>query len=166
MADNLTEGEPGVPGKWVVIGIFLFGMTATGILWIYSVMDRAPFVPMRRALAAAFSEECKPRVEGGRHRNGPLTLRVVLQVDFDPTIEEPDTVKRVAEMEQTIIRLARQHQNLEDYEILEMFLVQLVPEGEALRHETVLTVSEIPPEEVPAKSPSDTDATATAETSR
>lgn len=140
---TVEDQEPGVSGKWVVMGMFLFAILCTTALWTYSRLHNAPFIPLRRALATEIGRDYQPRVEGGRHKGGPMTLRVVLLVDFDPTATDAETVERVRRLDEQIIALARQHQRLEDYEIFEINLVHPVPEGEAQRRERVMHMREL-----------------------
>ena len=112
-----------VSGRWVVIGLLAFGVVATGTLWIYSKLELAPFLPLRKALHEEFPES-KPRVEGGRHRNQPPLLRVVMQVDFTPSEADP----RVTKIYERVVALAKQHVNLADYENFELHLVRYIPQ--------------------------------------
>jgi len=140
---NNPDPDQGVPGSWVVIGMFVFGIIATGILWTYSRLHNAPFIPLRRALAEEFSRDAAPRVEGGRHHNGPMTLRVVMKLDFDPRSEDPEVVAKIHAIRDRIIELAWQQTRLQDYEILEIKLIQDVPEELPRRHEITLPVAEL-----------------------
>jgi hypothetical protein len=136
MENSEVAGDAaGVPGRWVVIAMFVFGLSATGFLWTYSKLHYAPFVPLQRALVAEFSRKAMPRVEGGRHRGGPMILRVVMTVDFDPNSELEGIPERVRQMESRIIELARQHQDLSKYEDLEIYLVHRISDSELQRHE-------------------------------
>jgi hypothetical protein len=120
--------EPGVPGHWVVLGIFAFAILVTASMWTYMHFHHAPFRPLRQALTEEFSRKSAPRVEGGRHRHEPTLLRVVLNVDFNPTEDTPAVHEKVAHIEQRVIALAREHQQLEQYEKFQLFLVHPVPE--------------------------------------
>ena len=135
---------PTIPGKVVVVGMFAFAILLTGTLWIYTRLHNAPFIPLRRALATEYGRPAAPRVEGGRHRKGPLTLRVVMTVDFDPSAQDAPSRDRVAAIDRRIIELARQHVDLAQYEILEINLIQVIPEGNSPRRELKLKVSELP----------------------
>ncbi len=72
-----------ISGRWVVIALLMFGIAATAVLWIYSKMELAPFVPLLKDLRAEFPES-KAQVKGGRHKREPPLLRVVMQVDYTP----------------------------------------------------------------------------------
>jgi hypothetical protein len=140
--ESIPQGRE-VSGKWVVAAMFAFAIVLTGFLWKYTQMHRAPFLPLRSALTKEFTKAASPRVEGGRHRRGPMTLRVVLNVDFDPSSKTDKTAKQVDQIASRIIELASQNLNLEPYEVIEIFLVQLVPEGTPQRLEIKLDQAEI-----------------------
>jgi hypothetical protein len=123
--------EPGVPGHWVVLRIFAFAILVTGSMWMYLHFHHAPFRPLRQALTQEFSRQSAPRVEGGRHQNEPLLLRIVLNVDFNPTEDTPEVKQKVRHIEERVIALAREHQQLESYEKFQLFLVHPVPERPA-----------------------------------
>jgi hypothetical protein len=123
--------------------MFLFGIAATGFLWTYSKLHNAPFVPLQRALVAEYSRSATPRVDGGRQRRGPMILRIVLAIDFNPNAAGDGIPERVQQMEARIIELAREHQDLSKYENLEIYLVHLVPEGEPERREIKRKISEL-----------------------
>jgi hypothetical protein len=112
-----------VSGRWVVIGMLAFGILTTGTLWVYSKLELAPFLPLRKALHEEFPQS-KPRVEGGRPRNQPPLLRVVMQVDFAPA--EPDP--RVMKIFERVVALAKQHVNLAEFENFELHVVHYIPQ--------------------------------------
>lgn len=152
MSESTSPDQPpsdGVPGHWVVLGMFAFAIVMTGLLWTYTKLHNAPFIPLRRALAEEYSRSAAPRVEGGRHRNGPMILRVVLNVDFDPTEPAEFVRERVAGIQARIIELARAHVEVQKYEDLQIFLVHLVPEGTPQRLEINLKVKDLPPPPAP-----------------
>ena len=125
------DREPGVPGHLVVLGIFAFAILVTASMWTYMYLHHAPFRPLRQALTEEFSRQSAPRVEGGQHRHEPTLLRVVLNVDFNPTADTPEVRQKVAHIEERVIALAREHQQLEKYEKFQLFLVHPVPEQPA-----------------------------------
>ena len=94
--ENTDSGprlSPGVPGHWVVLGMFAFAIVLTGMLWTYTKLHNAPFIPLRRALAEEFTRAAAPRVEGGRHRNGPMILRVIVKVEFNLNEKSPLSIR-------------------------------------------------------------------------
>ncbi len=112
-----------VSGRWVVIGMLSFGVIATGTLWVYSKMDMAPFLPLRKALDDEFPKS-KPLVKGGRPKGQPALLRIVMQVDYTPD----ETDERVEKIVERVIALAKEHVHLAEYENFELHLVHYIPE--------------------------------------
>lgn len=103
--------------------MFTFGILATGGMWGYWYLYLKPFYPLQKALSDEF-EKSYPRVEGGHHRHSPWTLRIVLQVPFKLTEDNPQ-VKRTADR---AIELAREHHDLSRYQLVEVYLLQPDPE--------------------------------------
>jgi hypothetical protein len=112
-----------VSGKWVVLAMFVFGLLLVGMIWGYAVVELGPFQPLAKAIKAEFPNS-RPHVKGGRPRDKPPLLRIVMEVDFTPTA----TDARVATISQRVIALAKQHLTLGDYEDFELHLVRYVPE--------------------------------------
>lgn len=134
--DSLSQQSPrrGVPGAWVVLGMFAFGTLATGILFAYWHYHTAPFQELQRALADEF-EGSRPRVEGGQrkqHKETPRVLRIVLKVDFPPS-EETDRAETMADR---VLELAQEHHGLAPYDFAEIHLYW--PEKEQEIHEEVI----------------------------
>src|SRR5260370_7154001 len=117
-----------VSGRWVVIGMLAFGVLATGTLWIYSKLELAPFLPLRKALNDEFPQS-KPRVEGGRAKNQPPLLRVVMQVDFTPSETDP----RVMKMFERVVPLPNHHLNLSKFENFYLHLIPSIPHNNPVR---------------------------------
>lgn len=137
-ADSPSSVSPpqsrGIPGVWVVVGMFAFGLTATSILFVYWHFHTAPFKELQTALANEF-EGSRPRVEGGQrkqHKQTPRILRVVLKVEFPPKLEEAKS-QRVADR---VMELAAKHHPLENYDTVEIHLYW--PEKEKTIHEHVI----------------------------
>lgn len=135
-ASSQTSPNPGreISGTWVVAGMFAFGLTATGILFVYWHFHTAPFQELQTALATEF-EGCRPRVEGGQrkqHKETPRILRVVLKVEFAPETEKA----RSKEMADRVMELAEKHHPLEQYDAVEIHLYW--PEKEQSIHEHVI----------------------------
>lgn len=135
---NLREGEPSfvneagvrrtreLSGRWVVIGMFIFGVLATSALWAYWYLHTAPFRPLQMAIAESIPGS-NPRVEGGQrkiHKQTPRILRITIRVEFDPEAEE----ERAKELGAKLEALARQYQDLASYDVLEMYLFHRIPE--------------------------------------
>jgi hypothetical protein len=112
-----------ISGRWVVLGVLAFGILATGTLWVYSKLELAPFLPLRRALYAEFPKS-KPRVEGGRPKRLPPVLRIVMQVDFSPSERD----ERVEKIVGRVVALAKEHVDLDEFENFELHIVHYAPE--------------------------------------
>lgn len=117
-------------GRQAVLIIFGFGLLMVGALWLYWELYTRPFRPLQNAIAARFPD-CRPNVIGGQyksHQTGtPRILRVVLQMptdDFDPTVEIEQSEERALEL----ARLTSQYISLSAYDVLEIHLVQRLPE--------------------------------------
>jgi hypothetical protein len=61
VSENQDRGPRGIPGAWVVTGMFAFGLLATGVLFGYWHFHTAPFQELQMALAEEFPG-CSPRV--------------------------------------------------------------------------------------------------------
>ena len=121
---------PRVSGAVVVVAMFAFGITATAALWTYWALHTGPFRPLQDALAKEFPGSL-PRVDGGQRklRKGmPKILRAVLRVDFDPVTETARGEKMLDRVE----KISRQHIDLDQYDVLDVYLYEGVPE-EAIR---------------------------------
>ena len=130
-----------IPGRWVVIGMFLLAFAGIGFLWVYTVLHNAPFLSLQRALAEEFPEFA-PKVEGGRrkiHRNTPPILRIVMKVDFDPTADN-DHAESLANR---VTAIAQRHHDLSRYEFLEIHLFWPEPEKEIQQWSTTKKVAEL-----------------------
>lgn len=144
--DDDTEQEASRPpvyisGRVVVFLMFAFGIATTGTMWIYWKLHVGPFLPLQRAIAAEF-EDSAPLVEGGqrkKHQNTPRILRVVLKVDFNPETEEARSTEVVAR----VTELAKQHQDLNSYDEVEIFLVQQLAEEEHIERRFAQPVSDL-----------------------
>lgn len=136
-APPLTEPRV-ISGKWIVSGMFAFALLCTAVIWIYGRLHVGPFLPLKRALAAEF-KGMQPQVEGGRHKDSPFTLRLVLNVDFTPTEED----ERVQRMTSRLIELARANLDINQYEVLELYFVHRIPERNPERLKIERKVSEL-----------------------
>lgn len=123
----------GISGRWVILGILILAVGATAFEWNYTRMYRAPFIPLREAIAESFGREAKVKIDGGRNKRGPMTLRIVIDVPFDPTAETEQ--KRTLEALQRLEKMAVDHVDLKEYEFIQIYLVQIIPEGTPKRLE-------------------------------
>jgi hypothetical protein len=124
----------GIPGPFVVIGMFAFGMLATGLLFAYWHFHTAPFQELQAALAKEFPGS-RPRVEGGQrkqHQHTPRVLRVILKVDYLPE-SDPKQSNQIADR---VLELAEKHHGLEPYDLAEIHLYW--PEKEQEIHEYLI----------------------------
>lgn len=112
-----------IPGWWVIVAMFAFGTCATALIFIYWEMHTRPFRPLTEAVGREFRHSV-PKVEGGRNKGGPMTLRVALRVPFKPVkgLEETEAVVR------RVVELSKQHADISRFEILEVYLIQRAPE--------------------------------------
>jgi hypothetical protein len=131
-----------ISGRWVVLSMFAFGIVATAGIWVYWKLHLAPFMPLQKALVAEFPKS-SPRVDGGWTKNEfktvPPTLRIVLRVPYPPDerdVRVPATIERV-------IALAREYVDFAKYEMLEIFLVNYVPEKAPIQHTFKGKISEL-----------------------
>lgn len=131
-------------GQWTVLGMLLFGCCAVGGMWLYWDRYEAPFRPLQSAIAAEFPKS-SPRVIGGRHKSHlsgtPRVLRVVATVgeqEFDPS----QALERSEDRVRALARLVFEHQNLDEYDELEIRLVQRRPEQSTLVFEEARPIAE------------------------
>lgn len=116
----------GVPGKWVIAGMFAFGIAATLSLWVYWYFHSGPFHPLQKAIAAEFPKSI-PRVDGGQrrmHKGGPRLIWVILRVPFKPEEEEG----RSQEVVDRVVELTREHLTMSDWDQLNLRLFYGEPE--------------------------------------
>lgn len=139
--------DKGVSGSRVVLAMFCFAGMVTGVLWYYTYLHRKPFIPLRISLAEVFGRERTIRVEGGRDKQGPVTLRIVMNIDFDPQSDR----EKIASMRKQVLELAGENLDLTEYEIFEFNLVYLVPESEPLRYQSSLALEKGVPDETSLK---------------
>lgn len=124
--DSTTTQLREFSGKWVIAGMFAFGIVATLTLWIYWYMHSGPFAPLQKAIAAEFPKSI-PRVDGGQrrmHLGGPRLAWIILRVQFKP---EEDEARSQAVMER-VLALARQHLTMSDWDQINIRLFYGEPE--------------------------------------
>lgn len=130
---SVEEETGGVSGRLVILGILVLAVAATAFEWNYMRMHRAPFIPLREAIAESFGRASKVKIEGGRNKRGPMTLRIVIDVPFDPTAESEKL--QTLDALQRLEKLAQDNVDLKDYEFIQIYLVQIIPEGTPKRLE-------------------------------
>lgn len=125
--DAFAGGTPG-RGRWVVIGLLVLGLASSGVIWTWWKVKLGQFVPLRTALGQAFPRS-SPRAEGGPRRGAPSLLMISLDVKFPPASDDP----RVRPMLDEIVEIARKNHDLAQYELLEVYLTQRLPERRQVR---------------------------------
>lgn len=122
-ATNSADKRPGIPGKYAVMAMFIMGGIATATIYIYWDLHTKPFRPLTEAIGREFKNSL-PKVEGGRHKKGPLTLRITVRVPF-----LPDSAGEASQrMVNRLTELAREQTKLAEFEEFHVHLVQMAPE--------------------------------------
>lgn len=123
----LTTAVPGprggIPGRYVVMAMFGFGVLATVTIFVYWDLHTRPFRPLTEAIGREFVHSV-PKVEGGSHKGSPMTLRIAIRVPFEPnaaTVETQQVVNR-------LVGLAQAHADLNRFEELHIHIFQRAPE--------------------------------------
>ncbi len=145
-----SDDTGGISGRWVILAILILAVCATAFEWNYTRMYRAPFIPLREAIAESFGRAAKVKIDGGRNKRGPMTLRIVIDVPFDPTAESEQ--QQSIEALQRLEKLSVDHLDLKEYEFIQIYLVQIIPEGTPKRLEhrrPIADVMAIKPIELP-----------------
>jgi hypothetical protein len=110
--------------------MFGFAAVMVSALWIYWEVYTRPYRELQIAIAAEFPKS-SPRVIGGRYKSGrggsPWTLRILVYVPLDMFNPEEESRERTETLRK-LARLAGQHHDLSRYEILEIRLMQKLPE--------------------------------------
>lgn len=135
------SGSRTLRGRTVVLGMLAFGVLMVFAMWLYWEMYTRPFRPLQNAINAEFPGS-SPRVVGGRnksHRDGsPPLLRIIIGVDFDPETADEQLLQKHVDRLRV---LAGQHLDLAPYELLEIHLIQRVPEAETRRRKFEIPLS-------------------------
>jgi hypothetical protein len=132
-----------ISGRWAVLGIFLFAISATGGLYVYWKLHVGPFVPLQKALAEKFPGS-RPLVEGGQqkiHKHTPRILRITMKVDADPNADE----RKTEELAERVIALARERFDLSTYEILEIHFFWPEPEKKIHKWDREWKIADLDP---------------------
>lgn len=115
-----VPSPPTLSGRKVVAGMFLFGITATGGMWVYWKLHVAPFTPLQQALAAEF-EASRPLVEGGQrkmHKNTPRILRITMHAPFNPAADRQACLR----FGEQVLAFVRAREDLARYDELHLYL--------------------------------------------
>ena len=142
---ELMTSQKTVSGKAVVIGMFVFGMMATSLIWWYWNKHIEPYMPLQLALAKQF-ENSSPRVEGGQrkiHKTTPKLLRITMRSPFDPTNEESSDLIE-ADLKK-IVEVASQHLEISNFSLLEVHFYMPNPEKKLLKKEFLRSLPDLEP---------------------
>ncbi len=117
-----------ISGSGIVIAMFLLGLTLTALLFIYFEFNTRPFKPLREAIGREFRHS-RPNVEGGKLKGrGANTLRISMSVPFDPNRDAAKSNDVLAR----VVALARQHHDLNSFQVMDVNLIHFAPEQEAI----------------------------------
>lgn len=124
---NTTQFPGGtlqLSGRKLVMLLLIMGAATTSLMFVYWEYHTRPFRSLREAIGREFKHS-RPNVEGGRHKGrGPWTLRISMKVDFPPTEE----TGRAQEIANRVLQLTRQLQSENQYEKIELNLIQFIPQ--------------------------------------
>ena len=138
MSDQQATTSPSprtISGRWLVIGMFAMGITATGLLYAYSTLHLGPFKPLQEAIVKEFPGS-SPRVDGGKKRmqlDTPTILRILMKSEIDPLSEHEESVRKMTTMRNRIAELVRENVTLPDLAILELHVYKLLQEDQILK---------------------------------
>ncbi len=138
MSDQQATTSPSprtISGRWLVIGMFAMGITATGLLYAYSTLHLGPFKPLQEAIVKEFPGS-SPRVDGGKKRmqlDTPTILRILMKSEIDPLSEHEESVRKMTAMRNRIAELVRENVTLPDLAILELHVYKLLQEDQILK---------------------------------
>ena len=134
----------------MVLIMFAFAFAMIGLMYLYWELHTRPFRPLQMAIGARHPNSM-PRVIGGPLKSKQTgtnpTLRMVVVVDFDPTIGLPrpavssdsdedrvtlkDTMTvspRIDQMYGSLLHLAQQTTDISNFQMIEIFLEHRRPE--------------------------------------
>lgn len=137
-------------GTWMVVLMFAFALSMIGLMFLYWELHTRPFRALQMAIGARHVNSM-PRVIGGKNKShkpqSQARLRMIILVDFDPTAGLPRPEKseledenkfsltdemqpdaRVEKYHGSLLHLAKQHTDLSQYELIEIFLEYRRPE--------------------------------------
>ena len=134
----------------MVVVMFAFAFSMIGLMFLYWELHTRPFRALQMAIGARH-ENSMPRVIGGKNKShkpqSQARLRMIILVDFGPTAGLPRPEKseledenkfsltdemqpdaRVEKYHGSLLHLAKQHTDLSQYELIEIFLEYRRPE--------------------------------------
>jgi len=130
-----TPASRTISGRWMVIGMFAMGITATGLLYAYSTLHLGPFKPLQEAIVKEFPGS-SPRVDGGKKRmqlDTPTILRILMKSEIDPLSGSEESVHKMLALRKRIAELALENVPLPDLTIIELHVYKLVQEEQILK---------------------------------
>lgn len=130
-----TSASRTISGRWLVIGMFAMGITATGLLYAYSTLHLGPFKPLQEAIVKEFPGS-SPRVDGGKKRmqlDTPTILRILMKSEIDPWSESEESVRKMMAVRKRIAELTSENVTLPDLAIIELHIYKLVQEDQILK---------------------------------
>jgi len=141
----MTAAEPEqtttrLSGRHVVLVMLAFGVGTVAAMAAYWEMYTRPFRGLQTAIAAEYPD-AHPRVIGGRQKGrdtNPATLRIVVQVDFDPQAD----VAHSAELAQRLSEIAFASHDMTPYTVLEIHLYHRIPEDDVVQWSSAKPVEE------------------------
>jgi hypothetical protein len=138
MQDSMSDPQSIVPiertvsGRWLVIGMFVMGITLTSLLYAYSKLHLGPFRPLQDAIVKEFPGSA-PRVDGGKKKpskNTPTILRILVKTEIDLLSKTEESEQQLIFMRKRIGELALEKAPLPDLSILEIHIYKLLKEDE------------------------------------
>lgn len=142
--ETMVNGKT-VSGTAVVVGMFVFGIMATSLIWWYWNKHIEPYMPLQLALAQQF-DNSSPRVEGGQrkiHKTTPKVLRITMRSPYDPTNEESNP--QVETDLRQIVDVANEHLDMSTFSLLEVHFYKPNPEKRLLKKEFLRSLPDLEP---------------------
>ena len=127
-----TINKRTVSGRWLVVGMFVMGITLTSLLYAYSRLHLGPFRPLQDAIVKEFPGSA-PRVDGGKKKpskNTPTILRILAKTEIDPLSRSEESEQQLLFMRKRIGQLALEKAPLPDLAVLEIHIYKLLKEDE------------------------------------
>lgn len=124
------EPERTISGRWLVVGMFAMGITATSLLYLYSTRHLGPFRPLQDAIVKEFPGS-SPRVDGGKKRpsqNTPTILRILMRSEIDPLAGDDESTGKMLDLRKRIAELALENVSLPDLAYIELHVYKPLQE--------------------------------------
>ena len=129
---SIVPSERTVSGRWLVVGMFVMGITLTSLLYAYSKLHLGPFRPLQDAIVSEFPGSA-PRVDGGKKKpskNTPTILRILVKTEIDPLSKTEESEQQLIFMRKRIGELALEKAPLPDLSVLEIHIYKLLKEDD------------------------------------